>query len=901
MRIAGPDQSQPPSASAGARAARPAAIGSPTKIPRFDLRFAAGRGLLRLAQPLSAPPVIIERLELSLGELRFPFDVTAGVRGLRTRRTTVQSGVVRANLRDLEQAAAQAGVDVTLRPDADATLHACLRDEAGPVAFTLRLIPDGVGALLHVGAMRVARDGPGNPMARIARAATRLGLVPDPSRGAFRLDRPLRGLFKAALVAHGFRLPDERACILEPPMLVDDSLRLAIRSPIVEHHAMGEADTARIMAIAEQAQLLAPVFSALVSDDLGAAIDALDGLEQRLRERRELADREPLQDSIARLRTLAELDRGDGPVSGPRDVRSADGRDPEACCARLRIAQRGGSWAAVADAAMALAAAEPIIDVAVEGLVSAVEAARAEGELGAAGDLLARALELSPTNREVAMLCVEVAEAAADGRGLMTAVRQALRTASSPSDRARIAIAGARALTRLGSSAEAERLWEKAVLAMPTHVDALEGMGRALLDRPDPAAALERFDRAALLHEQSDNSDEAARLLEWSARALLAAGHAAGAEQRLERAIEIGGNAISGDAPERILLLARLRANMGAEDAAVQAYSALFSERLPNTGALIDGLAEAAEYLLVRDQNGAARPFVERMERLAAGDSRLPSLKAASGWRGQTDPGHRDPPSPVVSGQPAPAADPRIAALDGRGQSAAKPVDPPSHGPAAIPREAAAPPAAVSAGGSGLEPSPSEGRDTGEAVLGTLDLLAGTDPGDVTRIDALVQAAIEQVGGTADLMATLVEALTQMGRLPQNLQALARLEEHAEPGMTRAQVARRLAHGLRDAGDAGAAALALVRAGIETGDAATLRAAIELAEGAKAYREAIRAVDVALRAVGDGPARVALSARRASLVARLAASPSGAVSAPSREGPATNPPGTDGIPDPDER
>lgn len=78
----------------------------------------------------------------------------------------------------------------------------------------------------------------------------------------------------------------------------------------------------------------------------------------------------------------------------------------------------------------------------------------------------------------------------------------------------------------------------------------------------------------------------------------------------------------------------------------------------------------------------------------------------------------------------------------------------------------------------------------------------------------------------------------------------------------RAQAARAIAERLRASGHLGDAALALAQAGVFLEDSATLRAALELAEKAEAWKEALFIIDRAIELVGDGPARGALEARR---------------------------------------
>lgn len=104
-------------------------------------------------------------------------------------------------------------------------------------------------------------------------------------------------------------------------------------------------------------------------------------------------------------------------------------------------------------------------------------------------------------------------------------------------------------------------------------------------------------------------------------------------------------------------------------------------------------------------------------------------------------------------------------------------------------------------------------------------------------------------------------------------QALAALDAQAPehgagaPG-ERALAARAIAERLRASGRLGDAARALARAGVITRDAATLRAALELAEKAEAWDAALEVIERAIEVVGDGPARAQLEARRRAITER---------------------------------
>ncbi len=149
--------------------------------------------------------------------------------------------------------------------------------------------------------------------------------------------------------------------------------------------------------------------------------------------------------------------------------------------------------------------------------------------------------------------------------------------------------------------------------------------------------------------------------------------------------------------------------------------------------------------------------------------------------------------------------------------------------------------------------------------------------------DALFEAARDAVKAGAELRARhALDALRRLAASEPEIRALEReldakelaeLERDApEQSKTdpreRALAARAIAERLRASGRLGDAALALARAGAITEEAATLRAALELAEKAGAWREALLVIDRAIQIVGDGPARGALESRRAAIQTR---------------------------------
>lgn len=150
-------------------------------------------------------------------------------------------------------------------------------------------------------------------------------------------------------------------------------------------------------------------------------------------------------------------------------------------------------------------------------------------------------------------------------------------------------------------------------------------------------------------------------------------------------------------------------------------------------------------------------------------------------------------------------------------------------------------------------------------------------------VDGLFAAARAAIAEQADARARgAIGALRRSGAPSEPVRALEReleaieldaLEREAPEDSEsdpaeRALRARAIAERLRAAGRLGDAARALARAGAITRDAATLRAALELADKAGATDAALEVIERALEVVGSGPARAALERRRDEIRAR---------------------------------
>lgn len=145
-------------------------------------------------------------------------------------------------------------------------------------------------------------------------------------------------------------------------------------------------------------------------------------------------------------------------------------------------------------------------------------------------------------------------------------------------------------------------------------------------------------------------------------------------------------------------------------------------------------------------------------------------------------------------------------------------------------------------------------------------LVTLADQGDASARDAVAGelAAALSRRPSRPLLEALARLWPDHPSLAERRDALDRAafaEIEASPAAERADVARRLSERLRAEGRIGDAALALVRTGELLSDAATLRAAVDLAEHSGDAQVLEHVVERALAVVGDGPARAALERR----------------------------------------
>jgi cytochrome c-type biogenesis protein CcmH/NrfG len=352
---------------------------------------------------------------------------------------------------------------------------------------------------------------------------------------------------------------------------------------------------------------------------------------------------------------------------------------------------------------------------------------------------------------------------------------------------------------------------------------------------------------------ESGDRAAAAAALRRAAELLVSAGKLGGAEARLARAL-----GHDPEQPSHACALARVRVRNGDLGGAAAAYDHLLGlEGLTGPGpALSHALVEAATFHLddLEDRAGA-RPFLEMLVRRAPSDPRVAPLT------------HR------VNGltqHPPPLARREDEDESEAGDEALEPevvVD--AHARTELFKKSRPPDASEPESESEAE---SEDEDESASEPDSVFVTDSTEGASPLRASpTAAREALASLGParSASEPDTRAAELVARGALPTDAGALARLEARAEDDRVRAKISRALADALRREGRHADAALALARAGRATRDAATLRAALDLAERAGAWRSALEVIGLALEVVGAGPARAALERARSRIEALL--------------------------------
>lgn len=473
--------------------------------PRFALRFEDGGGQLILAKPHAFAYGVVDELELNLGELRFPLDLSAGPSRFRTRRTTVRAARVRIDLPSLFGALVDEPFALTPLAPIDGGMALALRDAFGTIALDVLARFEGSRLRVVPSRARAVHEGPAAPLIRALVAARALGFTIEEDRGALVAPRALSMVLLEALTPWGWRVPDDRSARLAIEIL--GASRVALRT-------LAEGESAPLDAPGrwERARRLAPVTSRL----------ALGDREGARAEWSALVERHP------------DLDGAELGFSAP----ALDGSDTPARAAALRASLRRGDARESARLAEELAAVEPCDTLAVDGLCAAAGLVL-ETDPDRAASLLERASARRPSEASLALQLIAAAARAGDLSALRHFLQDALATREPGAERGAFARDAAVLCELAGHRDAAVELFESAVEALPHDAGALEGLARARARRGQTRAALDLWDRAAAERAASCDGEGEASALRASAELALLLDEPEMAEVRLTQASKV--------------------------------------------------------------------------------------------------------------------------------------------------------------------------------------------------------------------------------------------------------------------------------------------------------------------------------------------------------------------------
>ncbi|MDD5309775.1 MAG: tetratricopeptide repeat protein [Deltaproteobacteria bacterium] len=580
----------------------------------FALRFAGGRGILWLGKTRLSPAVTVDRLELVIPNISFPFDISSGIAGFKNRRHALGRITLTISIDGLEDMARRrllaapwiANVRLAFERD-----HLCVLADCGPegdrVPLSFRLYPAPGDASLGLVVEEPRAYGPLPACLLVAVAACLEALLGTrPAATSLDPPDPVRHALFELLPRRGWRLPDTSSARLLSLDLLPDRAVLDYGQPDL-------VDVADAPRPAQQ----------------GAELDRLKRIEEgRLVRSGDLplvAGRiEEARQIYGRL--LAE--DPDSPVVIGR-LAMVDALDPDRRgTARSLLAESRGRHAARTDLA-AVAAHAAALDRDVEAEVEALEVLYAAGdghERWAAGLRMGRLLAgRDPTGavrcltgalaarREspeamAALMEAEAAQGRADAVGKLLPRFIAAHKGSAERVAAHV-FAGRLLLDRLRDAAGAARQFERAALADPRDWDAAWGLAESLARLGNAERAVVQFERLMRTAREAGDDPAAARALKEIGDIWLEKAEAALAVSRYREALALDPDA----APVRVRLSLALRALDRTSEAANELEAALRGAgpacKEPWWGNAAHELARLYVYDL-KDVT-AARPWIE--------------------------------------------------------------------------------------------------------------------------------------------------------------------------------------------------------------------------------------------------------------------------------------------------
>ncbi|NUP04553.1 MAG: tetratricopeptide repeat protein [Polyangiaceae bacterium] len=455
------------------------------------LRLALAQGTLGLetTRRLRVGPVEVTELSIRLVGVRFPVDLSGGVRRFRHVRGQLARARMELPLADaggvvLDRARkAMPGCErVVLAATLDG-LTVGLSASTWALAFDCVAAPDAQHVRIVVESAR-GQDlpGPAHVLACRAVDAILAGLA-SRAGSAFILRDPFQIVARELLPNAGARVPASDGIVVSLGVADDGkSGRIAL---VGERGAAAPQLSMRTVRSLESAELLAEADDAAIAGDLDRARAAyLTALERAPRH----------AEAAARLAAIdvAAGDRAEAAFATLSEIASVS----DAGLLGSEVLEAMGEVEAAYEAASRAAADEPF------GPLSArawARAARLAPDRAAASSALDEALVRSPSFVEARWSRLEVRLATGDVRGALGDVEHLEANAAGKDERHTVLRRAADLFFQRGRLEESEKLFERSLRYEPRSARAVAGLARSLRDRGRVARALDLFARAVAL------------------------------------------------------------------------------------------------------------------------------------------------------------------------------------------------------------------------------------------------------------------------------------------------------------------------------------------------------------------------------------------------------------------
>jgi len=513
---------------------------SDAKSEGFALRFAGGRGVLRLENETVSPAVRVDLLEMTIPKISFPFDFTSGIGGLRDRRLVLSRMTLTVGLDGLEETIrARLAASTWITNPRFCFENNCISVllEYGPpesrVPFSFRLLPSAGkrSPSLLIDEPRAYGPMPAPLMlvpAAVMRevTGTRLDGIelfpPDPVKAALMKILPRRG----------WRIPDHTAIRLAELELLADRAVLDYRAPeLIDEEAQGAASSVGLERLRklEESRLVRAGDQALDGGDTTSA----RAIYARL------LDQEPDNPLIAARLAMLDVVEPELRDTARALASTAAGRSPDRTDLRAVLAHGA---ALAGDETAEVGALEALFDkgLSLERLAAGLRVgkmlARRDTEHAAAW--LERAIKARREDPQALMALMTVHAEAGRAAEVARLIPRWIAVHKSPSGRARAHLdAGKLLLGELDDAAGAVRHFERAALAAPDNLTAAWGLADALAGAGEAERAISQYERLERRCVEGGDGEGTARAMEAIGRVWMTRGEPALAAPRFREAL----------------------------------------------------------------------------------------------------------------------------------------------------------------------------------------------------------------------------------------------------------------------------------------------------------------------------------------------------------------------------